>query len=92
MGKDKSVVLGLVHLDFVRFLILYQEEERNKYFITLTDGASRFKQVYLLKTKDEAFEKFKYYKVELENTQNLKLEAQRTYCEDECMDLEFMLF
>ena len=38
-----------------------------RYFITFIDDSSRFTYVYLLRTKDEAFDKFKLFKAEIEN-------------------------
>ena len=38
-----------------------------RYFITFTDDYSKYTYVYLLRTKDEAFEKFKIFKEEVEN-------------------------
>ena len=38
-----------------------------EYFITFTDDYSRFGYVYLMKRKSEAFEKFKEFRVEVEN-------------------------
>ena len=37
------------------------------YFMTLIDDATRYYYVFLLKTKDEAFECFKTYKAEVGN-------------------------
>ena len=44
-----------------------------RYFITLIDDASRFCYVYLLQTKDEAFDYFKIYKTEVENQLERKI-------------------
>jgi hypothetical protein len=38
-----------------------------RYFMTMIDDATRYCFVYLLKTKDEALNFFKIYKVEVEN-------------------------
>jgi hypothetical protein len=38
-----------------------------RYFMTMIDDATRYCYVYLLKTKDEALNFFKIYKVEVEN-------------------------
>lgn len=43
-------------------------------------------------TKDEAFEKFKYHKSEVENIQNLKLKVLKTNHRGEYMDSKFMQF
>ena len=39
----------------------------NRYFITFIDDCSRFTYVYLMRTKDQAFDMFKVYKVLVEN-------------------------
>ena len=39
----------------------------NRYFITFIDNFSKFTFVYLMKTKDQAFDMFKIYKSEFEN-------------------------
>ena len=38
-----------------------------EYFITFTDDYSRYGYVYLMRRKFEAFEKFKKFRVEVEN-------------------------
>lgn len=44
-----------------------------RYFITLIDDVFKYMYVYLLWTKDEAFEKFKFYKAKVENFLDLKI-------------------
>ena len=44
-----------------------------RYFITFIDDYSRFTYVFLIKTKDEAFEKFKEFKTMVENQKEKKL-------------------
>jgi transposase InsO family protein len=46
-----------------------------KYWITFIDDATRFRAVYLLKAKSEAFEAFKVYKSWAENQLGVKLRA-----------------
>ena len=63
----------------------------NKYFVTFIGDFSRYCYVYLIKTKDEVFNKFKTYKTEVEN-QLEKLRSDRggeytlndlsTFCEE----------
>ena len=48
----------------------------NKYFVTFIGDFSRYCYVYLIKTKDEVFNKFKTYKTEVEN-QLEKLRSDR---------------
>ncbi|KAH9684927.1 hypothetical protein KPL70_013734 [Citrus sinensis] len=64
-----------------------------KFFLTFIDDFSRMVWVYALKTKDEVLEKFKRWKVLVENQTNLKVKVLRTdneleYCnklfEDYC--------
>jgi hypothetical protein len=49
-----------------------------RYFMTLIDDASRFCDVYLLKTKDEALEYIKIYKAEVENQIERKIKHLRS--------------
>jgi transposase InsO family protein len=49
-----------------------------RYFMTLIDDASRFCNVYLLKTKDEALDYFKIYKAEVENQLERKIKRLRS--------------
>jgi transposase InsO family protein len=47
------------------------------YFLTFIDDSTRFFYVYLLKTKDEAFNYFKTYKAEVENQHERKIKRLR---------------
>ncbi|GJU58578.1 zinc finger, CCHC-type containing protein [Tanacetum coccineum] len=49
-----------------------------KYFVTFIDDASRFCYVYLLHTKDEALDKFKLFKTEVELQQESLIKRFRT--------------
>jgi transposase InsO family protein len=49
-----------------------------RYFLTFIDDSTRFCYVYLLKTKDEAFNYFKTYKAEVENQLERKLKRLRS--------------
>ena len=51
---------------------------RNKYFLTFIDDHSKYCYVYLIKTKDEVFEKFKLYKSEVENKLKRKVKILRS--------------
>ena len=44
-----------------------------RYFITFIDDYSRYTYIYLLRTKDEAFDKFKIYKAEVKNEKDKKI-------------------
>ena len=58
--------LDLIHSDICD-LKLVQTRGGNKYFITFFDDRTKYYYVYLLKSKDEAIEKFVLYKNEVEN-------------------------
>ena len=49
-----------------------------EYFITFIDDYSRFGYVYLMKRKSEAFEKFKEFRVEVENQLGKWIKAIRS--------------
>ncbi|KAD6119649.1 hypothetical protein E3N88_10920 [Mikania micrantha] len=59
-------------------LKLIPTKGRNKYFITFIDDCTRNCYVYLLKSKDEAIEKFVLYKTEVENQLNKKIKVLRS--------------
>jgi transposase InsO family protein len=52
---------------------------KKRYFMTLVDDATKFCYVYLLRTKDEALDYFKFYKAEIENQQERKIKRLRSY-------------
>ena len=55
----------------------------NKYFITFVDDSTKYYYVYLLKSKDEALEKFILYKTEVENQLSGKIKLTRSDRGDE---------
>ena len=58
--------LNLIHSDICD-LKFVQTRGSNKYFIIFVDDSTKYCYVYLLKSKDEAIEKFVFYKNEVEN-------------------------
>ena len=50
----------------------------NKYFITFVDDSTKYCYVYLLKSKDEAIEKFVLFKNEVENQLNKIIQVLRS--------------
>nr|GEV83361.1 zinc finger, CCHC-type [Tanacetum cinerariifolium] len=52
--------------------------KNEKYFVTLIDDASRFCYVHLLHSKDEALDKFKVFKTEVELQQGSQIKRFRT--------------
>ena len=69
--------LELIHSD-VCDLKFVQTRGSNKYFITFIDDSTKYYYVYLLKSKDEALEKFILYKNEVENQLNKKIKVIRS--------------
>ena len=75
--KRSSVMLELIHSDLCD-LHTTPSLGNKKYFVTFIDDATRFCYVYLLHTKDEALDKFKIYKTEVELQQNVFIKKLRT--------------
>ncbi|GKC80006.1 zinc finger, CCHC-type containing protein [Tanacetum coccineum] len=73
----KSVILELIHSDLCDFHATPSLGNK-KYVITFIDDASRFCYVYLLHAKDEALDKFRIYKTEVELQQNNLIKMLRT--------------
>ena len=69
--------LDLIHSDICD-LKLVQIRGGYKYFITFVDDNTKYCYVYLLKTKNEAIEKFVLYKTEVENQFNKKIKVLRS--------------
>ncbi|XP_058783854.1 uncharacterized protein LOC131658594 [Vicia villosa] len=73
----KSIILELIHSDLCD-LHATPSLGNKKYFVTFIDDASRFCYVYLLHAKDEALDKFKIYKTEVEVQRNMLIKTLRT--------------
>ncbi|GJY04518.1 zinc finger, CCHC-type containing protein [Tanacetum coccineum] len=84
----KSVILELIHSDLCDFHATPSLGNK-KYVITFIDDASRFCYVYLLHAKDEALDKFRIYKTEVELQQNDLIKTSRTDRCGECYDPVF---
>ncbi|KAH7864181.1 hypothetical protein Vadar_026696 [Vaccinium darrowii] len=69
--------LGLIHTD-VCDLKYVQTPNANKYFITFIDDSTKYCYVYLLKSKDEALDKFILFKNEVENQLSNKIKVNGT--------------
>ncbi|GJZ09627.1 zinc finger, CCHC-type containing protein [Tanacetum coccineum] len=63
--KRNSILLELIHSDLCDFHATPSIGNK-KYVVTYIDDASRFCYVYILHAKDEALDKFKIYKTEVE--------------------------
>ena len=76
-AERNTQLLDLVHSDICEYNgVLTRGGKR--YFITFIDDCSRFTYVYLLRTKDEAFDVFKRYKSEVENQKDKKIKMLRS--------------
>ena len=75
--ERSSELLQLVHSDICE-LNGQLTRGGKRYFITFIDDHSRYTYVYLMKTKDEAFDKFKEYKAEIENQKDKRIKVLRT--------------
>ncbi|GKE59182.1 zinc finger, CCHC-type containing protein, partial [Tanacetum coccineum] len=73
----KSVILELIHSNLCDFHATPSLGNK-KYVITFIDDAFRFCYVYLLHAKDEALDKFRIYKTEVELQQNDLIKTLRT--------------
>ena len=73
----KSNVLDLIHSDICDFHSTPSIGNK-KYVITFIDDYTRFCYVYLLHSKDEALDKFKIYKTEVELQLNNSVKCLRT--------------
>ena len=75
-GRRTQELLELVHSD-VCGPMSTQAKGGYEYFITFTDDYSRYGYVYLMRQKSEAFEKFKEFRVEVENQLGKRIKAIR---------------
>ncbi|GJW23717.1 zinc finger, CCHC-type containing protein [Tanacetum coccineum] len=75
--KRETKVLELIHSDLCD-LHATPTLGNKKYFVTFIDDASRFCYVYLLHSKDEALDKFKVFKTEVELQQGSLIKRFRT--------------
>lgn len=58
-----------------------------RYLITFINDVSKYTYIFLIRKKDEVFEKFKSYKVKVENSLNLKIKTLSEY-----IDSDFIKF
>ncbi|KAJ9565483.1 hypothetical protein OSB04_001449 [Centaurea solstitialis] len=89
--KRNTSILELIHSDICELNgILTRGGKR--YFITFCDDFSRFLYVYLLHSKDQAFEAFKIYKAEVENQNEKRIKILRSDRGGEYFNHEFDTF
>jgi hypothetical protein len=70
-------LLELVYSDICEINGMLTRGEK-RYFITFINNYSHFTYVYLLRTKDEAFGKFKEFKKMVENQMERKIKVLRS--------------
>jgi transposase InsO family protein len=76
--EEKSLApLDLIHMDLCEKNGILTRAGK-KYFILFIDDATRFCQLYLVKTKDEALNCSKIYKAEVENQLEKKIKWVRS--------------
>ena len=89
--ERKSEMIGLIHSD-VCDMKSNMTRGGNKYFLTFIDDYSKYAYTYLLKSKDEVFEKFLIFKAEVETQQNRKIKVLRSDRGGEYYPSEFIQF
>ena len=80
--KRHTEPLDLIHSDICD-LKFVQTKSNNKYFIIFLDDSTKYCYLYLLKSKDEAIEKFVLYKNDVENQLNKKISLLKSDRGDE---------
>nr|GEV85297.1 Pol polyprotein [Tanacetum cinerariifolium] len=75
--KQKTEPLDMIHTDICDLKSLPTKGD-NKYFITFIDDCTKYCYVYLLKSKDEAIDKFVLYKTKVENQLGRKIKVVRS--------------
>jgi hypothetical protein len=84
-------ILDLIHSN-VCGLMLVKSVGGSSYYVIFIDDYSRKTWLYLLKTKDEVFNKFQEFKAEIENLTNKKIKTLRTDNGGEYTSKEFIAF
>ncbi|GKD15603.1 retrovirus-related pol polyprotein from transposon TNT 1-94, partial [Tanacetum coccineum] len=72
--KRKTKPLDMIYTDIWDLKSLHTEGG-NKYFITFIDDCTKYCYVYLLKSKDEAIDKFVLYKTKVKNQLSRKIKV-----------------
>lgn len=75
--QRSSNVLDLIHTDICEMTDTLSRGGK-RYFMTFIDDVSKYTYVFLLRIKNEVFEKFKTYKGEVENLLDLKIKVLRS--------------
>ena len=75
--KRDTKPLDLIHTDLCDFKSIPSLGQKN-YYITFIDDSTRYCHLYLLESKNEAFEAFKIYKNEVENQLERKIKVLKS--------------
>ena len=73
----ETELFGLIHSD-LGDLKHTMTRDGKRFYVIFVDDYSRFTKLYLLKSKDEAWEMFVKYKTEVENQKNKRIKRLRT--------------
>lgn len=84
-------LLELIHTDFCDNKY-YLTRGGKCYFVTFIDDFSKYTYVYLLRTKDDTFGKFKIFEEEIENKTGKKIKRIRSDRGGEFLTSEFVSF
>jgi transposase InsO family protein len=84
-------ILGLIHLDVCGPMPV-RSLGGSLYYVIFIDDYSIKTWLYLLKSKDEVFNKFQNFKAEIENLMNKKIKTLRTENGGEYTSKEFVVF
>jgi hypothetical protein len=77
VAKRSARILEVIHTDICAPFPVKSVDDYDS-FITFTDDYSQFGYIYLIKERTEALDKFKIFKVEVENQHNLKIKIVRS--------------
>jgi hypothetical protein len=76
-AKRSAGVLEIIHTDICgMFPVKFMDDFDS--FITFTDNFSRYGYIYSIKERSKALDKFKIFKVEVENQHNIKIKLVRS--------------
>jgi hypothetical protein len=90
-NNQSKEILDLIH-SYVCSPIPVRSLGGSLYYVIFIDDYSRKMWLYLLKTKDEVFNKFQEFKAEIENLMNKKIKTLRTDNGGEYTSKEFVAF
>jgi hypothetical protein len=78
-AKRSAMVLEIIHIGICGMFPVKSLDGFDS-FITFTDDFLRYGYIYPIKERSEALDKFKIFKVEVENQHNIKIKLVRSDC------------